>query len=60
MNAKVWIQWTDNTVVLETWDRSYELETVLTIAEARELSNALMNAAASAGANAALTRHDVV
>jgi len=46
-NIRVWIG-PFNNVVLETWDRSYELESVMTPAEAEELAQLLLATAAEA------------
>lgn len=58
-NARVFIS-PFNDVVLETWDRAYELETVLTVDKARALANELLDMAAEAAANRALTSDDMV
>lgn len=58
-NIKVMVGPT-NRVIIETWDRSYEMETILSIEEARDLANLIMDVAATAGANRALTSDDVV
>lgn len=50
----------NNEVVLAVWDRWHEVEVDLTVEEARELANKVMDMAADAGANRALTSDDVV